>query len=109
VSAAESPCLAFTAGFYRRRDRAASQSDHVRVSPRCCPVYQQLAKLLYTPGRSGPAVVTERAALAVKLDLGYSRQQILQMYAAVVYFGHGFYGLAAASCGYFSVRPAALS
>jgi membrane peptidoglycan carboxypeptidase len=54
-------------------------------------------------------VVAGQATLAVKLDLAYSRQQILQTYAAVVYFGHGSYGLAGASCGYFGVRPAALS
>jgi len=72
-------------------------------------LYQQLAKMLYTPGRSGPAVVGEQAALALKLDMTYSKRQILQMYAEVVYFGHGFYGLAAASCGYFGVRPAGLS
>jgi membrane peptidoglycan carboxypeptidase len=72
-------------------------------------LYQQLAKLLYTQGRSGASVEAEQVALAVKLYLSYSRQQILQMYADVVYFGNGYYGLAAASCGYFGVQPASLS
>jgi membrane peptidoglycan carboxypeptidase len=72
-------------------------------------IYQQLAKLLYTAGRSGASVEAEQVALAVKLYLTYSKQQILQMYADVVYFGNGYYGLAAASCGYFGVRPASLS
>jgi membrane peptidoglycan carboxypeptidase len=72
-------------------------------------LYQQLAKLLYTQGRSGASVEAEQVALAVKLYLSYSRQQILQMYADVVYFGNGYYGLAAASCGYFGVEPASLS
>jgi penicillin-binding protein 1A len=31
------------------------------------------------------------------------------MYADVAYFGHNYYGLAAASCGYFGVTPARLS
>ena len=31
------------------------------------------------------------------------------MYAAIVYFGHGFYGLQAASCGYFGRPPDQLS
>jgi membrane peptidoglycan carboxypeptidase len=31
------------------------------------------------------------------------------MYADVAYFGHGYYGLAAASCGYFGAVPAALT
>jgi penicillin-binding protein 1A len=68
-------------------------------------LYQQLAKLLYTPDRGGFEVETEQVALAIKLKFSYSAQQILQMYAEVAYFGHGFYGLAAASCGYFG-RPA---
>jgi membrane peptidoglycan carboxypeptidase len=72
-------------------------------------LYQQLAKLLYTHGRSSVPDEAEQVALAVKLYLTYTRQQILQMYADVVYFGHGYYGLAAASCGYFGVRPAGLS
>jgi penicillin-binding protein 1A len=72
-------------------------------------LYQQLAKLLYTQGRSGPSVEAEQVALAVKLWLKYSPQQILQMYADVAYFGNGDYGLAAASCGYFGVPPAGLS
>jgi membrane carboxypeptidase/penicillin-binding protein len=72
-------------------------------------LYQQLAKLLYTYGRSNASDEAEQVALAVKLYLTYTNQQILQMYADVVYFGNGYYGLAAASCGYFGVRPAGLS
>jgi penicillin-binding protein 1A len=72
-------------------------------------LYQQLAKVLYTQGRSGLAVEAEQVALAVKLDLTYTKKQILRMYADVVYFGNGYYGLAAASCGYFGVPPAGLS
>lgn len=72
-------------------------------------IYQQLAKMLYTRGRSGVAVELEQFGLAVKLSMSYSSRQILQMYADVAYFGNGDYGLAAASCGYFGVRPARLS
>jgi penicillin-binding protein 1A len=72
-------------------------------------IYQQLAKLLYTPGRSGAAVELEQVSLAVKLFMTYSSQQILQMYSEVAYFGNGDYGLAAASCGYFGIPPRAMS
>jgi membrane peptidoglycan carboxypeptidase len=72
-------------------------------------LYQQLAKLLYTHGQSTAPDEAEQIALAVKLYLGYSRPQILQMYADIVYFGNNYYGLAAASCGYFGVQPADLS
>jgi membrane peptidoglycan carboxypeptidase len=72
-------------------------------------LYQQLAKVLYTQGRSGLAVEAEQVALAVKLKFSYSGAEILRLYAGVVYFGHGFYGLAAASCGYFGTLADRLS
>jgi hypothetical protein len=72
-------------------------------------LYQQLAKMLYTPGRSGAATEVEQVMLGIKLDQAYSKAKILRMYADVAYFGHGYYGLAAASCGYFGTAPAALT
>lgn len=70
---------------------------------------QQLAKVLYMPRRAGLLAESEQVLLAIKLDLSYPKPKLLQMYANVVYFGHGYYGLAAASCGYFAKRPAQLS
>lgn len=71
---------------------------------------QQLAKQLYTGGREGgPVTKTEQVTLAVKLDATYTKQQVLQMYTAVVYFGHGFWGLTSASEGYFGIPPQELS
>lgn len=72
-------------------------------------LYQQLAKLLYTPGQGGIPIEVKQIALAIKLKYTYSDPQILRMYGAIVYFGHGFYGLRAASCGYFGRRPGDLS
>jgi membrane peptidoglycan carboxypeptidase len=72
-------------------------------------LYAQLAKMLYTPADSSLSAQLEQVALAVKLKFSYSGPEILRLYADVVYFGHGFYGLAAASCGYFGVPPAQLS
>jgi membrane peptidoglycan carboxypeptidase len=68
-------------------------------------LYQQLAKLLYGSGKPRLATEVTEVALGIKLKFSYSRTQILQMYSDVAYFGHGYYGLAAASCGYFG-RPA---
>jgi membrane peptidoglycan carboxypeptidase len=72
-------------------------------------LYQQLAKMLYTPGRSGISVEAEQVALGIKLYLAYPKPLILRMYADVAYFGNDYYGLRQASCGYFGVRPAELS
>ncbi len=71
--------------------------------------YQQLAKLLYGPHKARLTVELYELALGIKLKFSYSREQILRMYADVAYFGHGYYGLAAASCGYFGRPPAELS
>jgi membrane peptidoglycan carboxypeptidase len=62
---------------------------------------QQLAKNLYTGGHSGFTKDLEQMAIAVKLNRTYSRSEILRLYAEVAYYGHGYYGLRAASCGYF--------
>ncbi len=51
----------------------------------------------------------EQVLLGIKLALSYPKATILQMYSDVAYFGDGYYGLQAASCGYFGVVPAALT
>jgi membrane peptidoglycan carboxypeptidase len=72
-------------------------------------LYQQLAKMLYTPNRSGITVEAEQVALAVKLKFSYTGAEILRLYSDVAYFGNGYYGLEAASCGYFDRSPARMS
>ncbi len=72
-------------------------------------LYQQLAKLLYSNGNTGYLAKAKQVGLSEKLYLTYSHAQILRMYADVAYFGHGYYGLPAASCGYFGTVPAGLS
>jgi membrane peptidoglycan carboxypeptidase len=72
-------------------------------------LYQQLAKLLYTPGESGVKVEAKQVALAVKLKYSYSGAEILRLYSDVAYYGNNFYGLQDASCGYFGIRPSKLS
>jgi membrane peptidoglycan carboxypeptidase len=66
---------------------------------------QQLAKNLYTGGHSGFAQDLEQVVMAIKLNQAYSRAEILRLYAEVAYYGHGYYGLQAASCGYFGRLP----
>jgi membrane peptidoglycan carboxypeptidase len=64
-------------------------------------IEQQLAKMLYTPGQASLSAEIEQVTLAVKLNNTYSKQQILRLYAEAAYYGHGYYGLEQASCGYF--------
>ena len=72
-------------------------------------LYQQLAKLLYGTHQGRLKVELYEVALGIKLKFSYSREQILRMYADVAYFGHGYYGAARASCGYFGRPPDRLS
>jgi len=71
-------------------------------------LYQQLAKLLYAKHKSGLTVQVYELALGIKLKFSYPREKILRMYADVAYFGHGYYGIEQASCGYFGRPPGAL-
>ena len=69
----------------------------------------QLAKLLYV-GADSPRHGTVKGdlievALGVKLAAMYSRPEILRLYAESAYYGNGYYGLQAASCGYFGHPP----
>jgi membrane peptidoglycan carboxypeptidase len=70
---------------------------------------QQLAKNLYTSGHSSFTQIVEQVVMAVKLNQTYSRAEILRLYAEIAYYGHGYYGLQAASCGYFGHPPAELT
>lgn len=69
-------------------------------SPGGSTIEQQLAKMLYVP-RQGVGAELEQVGLALRLDLRYSKGQILQMYLDRVYLGNGYYGAAAAARGYF--------
>ena len=65
-------------------------------------ITQQLVKIqLLTPQRSVTRKVQE-LVLAVALEQRYSKDQILSMYLNRVYFGHGAYGIGAASRTYFN-------
>ena len=70
---------------------------------------QQLAKNLYADGRQGFGDRIQSVVLALKLDATWSKDELLRMYLDDGYYGHGFYGLTAATEGYFGVQPADLS
>jgi len=69
---------------------------------------QQLAKNLWT-GNSGLLAKLEQVELSLKLEARYSKHELLRLYLAMAYFGHSYYGLPAATEGYFGVSPDAVS
>lgn len=72
-------------------------------------ITQQLAKLLYTPERSGFLSEVEQVGVAIKLSHHFSKHQILAMYFDAAYFGDGAYGVTEAAQHYFGVPAANLT
>lgn len=70
---------------------------HGRVVEGGSTISQQLAKVLFlTPDRSFARKLKE-AALALELERRFSKDRLLELYLNQVYFGHGAYGVEAAS------------
>lgn len=64
-------------------------------------ITQQLVKLTHLSSEKTFSRKLQEALLAVKLESMYTKDQILEMYLNCVYFGHGAYGIEAASMVYF--------
>lgn len=69
-------------------------------------ITQQLARNLFLNADQTYRRKAQELVLAVKLEIQYSKKQILETYLNRVYFGGGAYGIEAASQRYFS-KPAA--
>jgi penicillin-binding protein 1A len=83
---------------------------HLSLAQGGSTITEQLAKLLYLGGNDhNPWRKLEDAAVALKLEHHYDKEQLLAAYLNSVYFGAGAYGVAAASNRYFAVTPAALT
>ena len=72
-------------------------------------IEMQLAHMLYPAVTDGFWGRVRRVSLALEFDTHYTKGAILSMYLSEAYFGHGFYGISAASHGYFGVTPSQLS
>ena len=79
-------------------------------------ITQQLARNAYdleqrTSARGGSRYERKvvEIFLAMRIEEKYDKQQILEFYINRVYFGRGFYGIRAASLGYFGKEPADLT
>jgi membrane peptidoglycan carboxypeptidase len=88
--------------------RAALAALQTSQDPGGSTIDQQLAKQLYGHG-AGVGSTLREIGLGVKLAVHYSKQQILQMYLNVVYYGHGYWGVQQAAEGYFHTAPAQLT
>ena len=84
--------------------------SHLSLTQGASTITEQLGKLLYLGGSDHtPWRKLEDAALAVKLENRYSKDQLLAAYLNSAYFGRGAYGIWAASERYFGVAPGRLT
>lgn len=82
---------------------------HLSFAQGASTITEQVAKLLYLNGNDhSPWRKLEDAAVALKLEDRYSKEQILTAYLNSVYFGEGAYGVRAASERYFGTAPRSL-
>ena len=68
-------------------------------------ITQQLIKNLFLSQERSFARKVEELALAVDLELRFSKSEILSLYLNSIYFGSGYYGVYDASRGYFNKEP----
>jgi membrane peptidoglycan carboxypeptidase len=72
-------------------------------------ITQQLAKNLYfTMDKKLERKVAE-LFVVYQLEKDYEKNEILELYVNVIYYGNGYFGIKNASNGYFGVNPADLS
>lgn len=70
---------------------------------------QQLAKNLYFMDSTRPTRKIAEIFVAYDLEKMLEKEEILEIYANIVYYGDNYYGIYEASYGYFHVDPSNLS
>ena len=68
-------------------------------------ITQQLARNLYFTQEKSPIRKVSEIFVASKLEKNYSKEDILEFYLNIIYFGNGYYGIYDASYGYFGKSP----
>ena len=68
-------------------------------------ITQQLARTIYLNNEKSIARKLKEAIIARKIELSYSKEQILEAYLNCIYFGHNIYGIEEASNYFFNKKP----
>ena len=72
-------------------------------------ISQQLIKLSHLSSEKTIGRKLEEAVLAAELERSFDKDTIMEMYLNYIYFGGGYYGIEAASLGYFGVHAKELT
>lgn len=68
-------------------------------------ITQQLVKNLFLSHEQTFGRKAEELLLALDMEANYSKDEILELYLNTIYYGSGYYGIAAAADGYFGKAP----
>ncbi len=68
-------------------------------------ITQQLAKNMYFLENRNIVRKIAEGFMALKLEKEYTKEEILELYANVIYFGDGYYNIHDAAMGYFGKAP----
>lgn len=68
-------------------------------------ITQQLARTIYLNNEKSIMRKLKEAIIARKIELSYSKEQILEAYLNCIYFGHNIYGIDEASNYFFNKKP----
>ena len=71
-------------------------------------ITQQLVKNLFLSHEQSFGRKAEELMLALDMEANYSKDEILELYLNTIYYGSNYYGVSAASDGYFGKKPADL-
>ncbi len=72
-------------------------------------ITQQLARRLFLSGQVSIARKVQEALLAIEIERYYTKDEILERYLNIIYFGSGAYGIQAASHTYFGTDVSRLT
>jgi membrane peptidoglycan carboxypeptidase len=83
---------------------------HLSLRQGASTITEQVAKIVYLGGNDhSPWRKLQDAVIALRIESLYSKQQILDDYLNLAYFGDGAYGAARAGHAYFGTGPSRLS
>ena len=83
--------------------------EHNYIKEGASTITQQLVKRMFLKTDQTVSRKIQEALMAVKMENVYSKDQIMEMYLNLVYFGNGAYGIQAAARTYFGVDAKDLS
>lgn len=81
----------------------------MRLKEGASTIGQQLVKLSHLSGEKTIERKLTEVFLTLEMEREFTKDEILEMYLNYVYFGGGFYGIEAASLGYFGVHASELT